>query len=159
MIAGNSGRPGGAIGNPDGSVGQLHASYSTQEEDVVSNWLITMCRRHKKSVGGPFAAEHYRQTIHNVWGMRVSASLVSWQMFARHMLHSALPSPDLRRRSAGHLPPRDVTCSVCWLRLTINTIDSSLPRPALARTVACMRRLAVRLHVLTRFPPDCPAVP
>jgi hypothetical protein len=41
MIAGNSGRPGGACGQANGSVTNLHAGHGTQEEDVVSNWLIT----------------------------------------------------------------------------------------------------------------------
>ena len=41
MVAGNSGRPGGACGQANGSVANLHAGHSTQEEDVVSNWLIT----------------------------------------------------------------------------------------------------------------------
>ena len=45
MLAGNSGRPGGACGagphcaRPD--LAKLHAGHSTQEEDVVSNWLLT----------------------------------------------------------------------------------------------------------------------
>jgi hypothetical protein len=41
MVAANSGRPGGACGQANGSVTNLHAGHSTQEEDVVSNWLIT----------------------------------------------------------------------------------------------------------------------
>ena len=48
MVAGNSGRPGGACGavvHVDGTqIGvaqKLHARHTTQEEDVVSNWLLT----------------------------------------------------------------------------------------------------------------------
>ena len=50
VIAGNSGRPGGACGHMDKFnrpyVDSLH-HHSTQEEDVVSNWLLT----HQKAEG------------------------------------------------------------------------------------------------------------
>ena len=43
LLAANSGRPGGAIRAADGTAEQskVHGGHSTQEEDVVSNWLLT----------------------------------------------------------------------------------------------------------------------
>jgi hypothetical protein len=43
LVASNSGRPGGACRAPNGDVAHsaLHAHHGTQEEDVVSNWLLT----------------------------------------------------------------------------------------------------------------------
>ena len=43
VLAANSGRPGGAIRAADGTAEQskVHGGHSTQEEDVVSNWLLT----------------------------------------------------------------------------------------------------------------------
>jgi hypothetical protein len=43
LVASNSGRPGGACRALNGDVdhGKLHAGHKTQEEDVVSNWLLT----------------------------------------------------------------------------------------------------------------------
>tara|TARA_B110001452_G_scaffold208090_1_gene178337 strand:+ start:883 stop:1965 length:1083 start_codon:yes stop_codon:yes gene_type:complete len=45
LVASNSGRPGGACRAADGSVdeGTLHP-HSTQEEDIIANWLITCGR-------------------------------------------------------------------------------------------------------------------
>ena len=37
MVAGNSGRPGGACGNVGGKVRDISARHSTQEEDIVSS--------------------------------------------------------------------------------------------------------------------------
>lgn len=82
MVAGNSGRPGGACGNADGTVDKLHVNHSTQEEDVVANWLITACRRSGQAMNGttfggtgetarghPHASQLYRETLHGRWGM------------------------------------------------------------------------------------------
>jgi hypothetical protein len=46
VIASNSGRPGGACRALDGSLDRqkVHANHNTQEEDVVSNWLIAATR-------------------------------------------------------------------------------------------------------------------
>ena len=46
VIASNSGRPGGACRAPDGSldVEKIHANHTTQEADVISNWLIAETR-------------------------------------------------------------------------------------------------------------------
>ena len=42
MVAGNSGRPGGATGGTSGVMARaVHPNHSTQEEDVLSNWLVT----------------------------------------------------------------------------------------------------------------------
>lgn len=43
VVAGNSGRPGGNIRNTDGSFSKrsLKTTYSTQDEAVVSNWLLS----------------------------------------------------------------------------------------------------------------------
>jgi hypothetical protein len=42
MVAGNSGRPGGATGGTAGVMARaVHPNHSTQEEDVLSNWLVT----------------------------------------------------------------------------------------------------------------------
>ena len=43
LIAGNSGRPGGSVGNFGGGLNHkgVHTGHRTQEEDMVSNWLLT----------------------------------------------------------------------------------------------------------------------
>lgn len=43
VVAANSGRPGGAIRAADGTVerSKVHGGHSTQEEDVVANWLLS----------------------------------------------------------------------------------------------------------------------
>jgi hypothetical protein len=42
VVASNSGRPGGACRAIDGTldVGKIHANHTTQEEDVISNWML-----------------------------------------------------------------------------------------------------------------------
>lgn len=74
MIAGNSGRPGGATGNADGTICKLHAGHSTQEEDMISNWMVSACRSAGVPVGDdvrghPYASRIYRSTIAGRWGM------------------------------------------------------------------------------------------
>ena len=74
MVAGNSGRPGGACGLPDGTVQYLHAYHTTQEEDVVSNWLTTACFNEGQPLddgadSSPFASRVYSSTIKGKWGM------------------------------------------------------------------------------------------
>ena len=66
MVAGNSGRPGGACGMADGSAGSLHAHHKTQEEDVVSNWLLTA----GEGRGLENANRLYREHLHMQWGMK-----------------------------------------------------------------------------------------
>jgi len=44
MVASNSGRPGGAVGNGDKIVfSKVHADHKTQEEDIISTWLFASC--------------------------------------------------------------------------------------------------------------------
>ena len=63
MVAGNSGRPGGDVGTTNG-VQKVHTNHKTQEEDIVSNWLIT------ESNGSSSERDSlYNDTIYNVWGM------------------------------------------------------------------------------------------
>jgi hypothetical protein len=76
MVAGNSGRPGGACGFQDGSIRGLHAGHSTQEEDVIANWIISACHNHGQPLtehhydgGHALADEIYRTTICGQWGM------------------------------------------------------------------------------------------
>ncbi len=40
VVASNSGRPGGACRAIDGTVLNVHVNHTTQEEDVISNWMI-----------------------------------------------------------------------------------------------------------------------
>ena len=76
MVAGNSGRPGGACGFEDGTVRKIHAHHETQEEDVVSNWLVTTCHTAGQPITDgapngthPLANALYQQTICRQWGM------------------------------------------------------------------------------------------
>ncbi len=63
MVAGNSGRPGGAIGGLKGViVKSVHPYHKTQEEDIVSNWLMTYAGDLN---------ELFLGTIHKKWGMLV----------------------------------------------------------------------------------------
>ena len=66
MIAGNNGRPGGAVGVPGGiDVHKVHARHTTQEEDVVSSWLLS--ERAEKSTA---MATIFQSTVGPMWGMR-----------------------------------------------------------------------------------------
>jgi hypothetical protein len=78
VVAANSGRPGGSIGWGDGSGGvsleHLHARHKTQEEDIVSNWLLT----HAFNQCGSMVGEQQLDTtavavafsgICNAWGL------------------------------------------------------------------------------------------
>ena len=76
MVAGNSGRPAGACGFEDGTLSKLHAGHTTQEEDVVSNWMTTACHNAGKPLmagmpdGGHITANAiYQDTIFRKWGM------------------------------------------------------------------------------------------
>jgi len=65
MVAGNSGRPGGSCGKRDFAC-ELHARHKTQEEDVVSNWLLT----HNHNTASKNAStEEFASTIARRWGM------------------------------------------------------------------------------------------
>jgi len=69
MVAGNSGRPAGACGFEDGTISKLHAGHTTQEEDVVSNWMTTACHKAERPHMAGMANAIYRATIHGKWGM------------------------------------------------------------------------------------------
>jgi hypothetical protein len=74
MVAGNSGRPAGACGFKDGTIGKLHADHTTQEEDVVSNWMVTACHNAGRPLmpgvaNGGYANAVYKATIFKKWGM------------------------------------------------------------------------------------------
>lgn len=69
MVAGNSGRPGGACGWFNGrdecGVEKVHEGHCTQEEDVISNWFMTT--KNNRGVGYD---ELYAATICGQWGMK-----------------------------------------------------------------------------------------
>ena len=59
---------------PDGSARNLHAGHTTQEEDVVSNWLTTACINAGQPLDGEtrglsYASRVYSSTIKGQWGM------------------------------------------------------------------------------------------
>lgn len=64
MVAANSGRPCGACGMR-GRLRTIHPNHGTQEEDMVSNWMLTEAgsSRHKQD-------ELFRSTINERWGMK-----------------------------------------------------------------------------------------
>jgi hypothetical protein len=64
MVAANSGRPGGAVGLLEGGVEKVHAGHTTQEEDVIANWLVASTAGQR---GGK--SELFNRTIHRAWGM------------------------------------------------------------------------------------------
>jgi hypothetical protein len=71
MVAGNSGRPGGACGLKN-SVVKLHADHTTQEEDVISNWLITATYNNNDNMyndTSKTAIDLFNKTINMKWGM------------------------------------------------------------------------------------------
>lgn len=69
LVAGNSGRPAGAVGLPTELChDNVHGRHRTQEEDLVSTWLVAECG------GGTHAARAqqthaYLATIAGRWGM------------------------------------------------------------------------------------------
>jgi len=65
MVAGNSGRPAGNVGCEAGvACGQVHHGHTTQEESVVSSWMLGECQNC-----GEMSAL-FRSTIAARWGMR-----------------------------------------------------------------------------------------
>lgn len=72
IIAANSGRPGGACGNFDGTADKIHPNHRTQEEDIVSNWLMTYA--YNKNISEDEREHYYNKlfqcTIYNKWGLQ-----------------------------------------------------------------------------------------
>lgn len=80
-VAGNSGRPGGAVGRMDGwgvETEKVHGGHTTQEEDIVSCWMFTETERWFRSPAGRDATreqkddlmhELFSHTIGGRWGM------------------------------------------------------------------------------------------
>ena len=70
MVAANSGRPAGALGDRGQLAREkLHAGHKTQEEDVCSGWLIAEEADITKR------DQLYRDTINQRWGMREVSSV------------------------------------------------------------------------------------
>ena len=72
IIAGNSGRPGGACGNFDGTLVNINPNHRTQEEDIISNWFMTYM--YNKNITEEEAKIYYgnklfEYTIYNRWGL------------------------------------------------------------------------------------------
>lgn len=72
IIAANSGRPGGACGNFDGTADKIHPNHRTQEEDIVSNWFMTYA--YNKNISEDDKEHYYNKlfqcTICNKWGLQ-----------------------------------------------------------------------------------------
>ena len=65
MVAANSGRPGGAVGLTDQvDHSQVHPNHRTQEEDIMSAWLLAECS--DKAARDTL----FRETIGGLWGLR-----------------------------------------------------------------------------------------
>ena len=65
MVAANSGRPLGAVGDVHGTR-NVHTDHQTQEEDVVSAWLVGECGEKNDGCYNQL----YRDTVNRVWGMK-----------------------------------------------------------------------------------------
>jgi len=86
LIAGNAGRPGGGLGKVDGTglEANFTESFRTQEEDVVSHWLLAEQYHHERVNGqGTFDADTvFRQNLGDMapggrpWGMKYPSTKV-----------------------------------------------------------------------------------
>lgn len=66
MVAGNSGKPGGALGGPNGlKPDAVHLRHKTQEEDVLSTWM----QAEADPDDATMQADLFRRTIFGRWGM------------------------------------------------------------------------------------------
>jgi len=72
IIAANSGRPGGACGNFDGTIDKIYPNHRTQEEDIVSNWFMTYVYNKYITEGEKeqYYNKLFRCTIYNKWGLQ-----------------------------------------------------------------------------------------
>ena len=74
MVAANSGRPGGACsasstGGRTLETEKLHAHHKTQEEDVVSNWLLTAAEDNPGADPMQVMDRLFARTVSRQWGM------------------------------------------------------------------------------------------
>jgi hypothetical protein len=72
IIAANSGRPGGACGNFNGTAENIHPNHRTQEEDILSNWFTTYV--YNKGITNEREKEKlynklFGCTIYKKWGL------------------------------------------------------------------------------------------
>ena len=78
VLAANSGRPGGACRAGDGTIQRstIHGGHSTQEEDVIANWLLASgsgwCAACPRS---PFGCKHFHGCVAVATGRSASGSL------------------------------------------------------------------------------------
>ena len=87
MVAANSGRPGGACGGVPGLVlSKVHPGHRTQEEDMVSNWLIT----EQPTVSG--RERLFANTLKGTWGMSTVASTSAATLQGVDYVHAEDPS-------------------------------------------------------------------
>lgn len=100
MVAGNSGRPGGACGFEDGTVRSLCPNHATQEEDVVSNWIATTCHAAGQPLtdavadgAHPLANLLYQQTIGGQWGMSNPAGVDKFTIQHVDYTRACVPRP------------------------------------------------------------------
>ena len=63
VIAGNSGRPGGACGLR-GGIQKVHVRHQTQEEDIVSSWMLAEAGENSMDQDALF-----NSTINEMWGL------------------------------------------------------------------------------------------
>lgn len=79
MVAGNSGRPGGSVGyigkTPRPNIKKhIKADYRVQEEDMVSNWLITTLKKQDAAGNeinkGMDLDKYFTDAIGGLWGLK-----------------------------------------------------------------------------------------
>ena len=72
MVAANSGKPGGACGGEQLQFDKLHAGHLTQEEDIISNWLLTGAHNSLCSAEADvknFCLQRFKGAVQSKWGL------------------------------------------------------------------------------------------
>ena len=72
MVAANSGKPGGACGGEQLQFDKLHAGHHTQEEDIISNWLLTGAHNSLCSAEDDvknFCVQRFKGAVQRKWGV------------------------------------------------------------------------------------------
>ena len=72
MVAANSGKPGGACGGEALQFDKLHAGHRTQEEDIISNWLLTGAHNSLCSAEADvknFCVQRFKGAVQRKWGL------------------------------------------------------------------------------------------